>query len=443
MDLTEDTARDLTRRLLDRVNADHATVEVGSAKDTNVRFANNEPTSNGAVTSLSISLSVSFGRRSASVGFDQTDDATLDDAVRRVEAMARLAPENPELLPPPGPAKFDPAVCHANSTEQAGPEALAGWLKPAVARAREAGVNAAGYLDCSAGVSVLATSTGMFVFERYSDIGFSMTARTAEGKGSGWASLQATAAEGLDLEPVARRAIQKALDSRNPRPLEPGRRTVILEPAAVRDLISLLLWSLDRRDFDEGRSFLNPLVKDGDPVGQALFGDKAVLWSDPLDLRAPCGTNAGGLPRRRTSWIESGVLKNLTVGRFWAKQKKVPPLPGPGNFFLEGEGRSMEELIASVDDGVLVTRLWYLRMVDPQTLLYTGLTRDGTFRIEKGQITGPVVNFRFNESTVNVLRNLLASGIPERVLGSEDTSPALVPALVVKDFNLSSVSEAS
>ena len=145
----------------------------------------------------------------------------------------------------------------------------------------------------------------------------------------------------------------------------------------------------------------------------------------------------------RTTWIEDGVLKTLPVGRFWAQKKGISPQPGPGNLIMPGEGKSLDELIATVEDGVLVTRFWYLRMVQPQTLLYTGLTRDGTFAIRNGKIAGPVNNYRFNESPVNVLRNLAASGAPERVLGSESQMPMHVPALVVKDFNLSSVSDAS
>lgn len=443
MDLTEDQARDIARRVLDRVRADHATVQIGAGRSLNVRFANNEPTSNAIGSDLRVSIDVSFGLRSASVSLTQADDASLAEAVRRAEAMARLAPEDPEHLPPPAPAEFDPPACHAEATAEVGPGTLAQWLRPAVECSREAGTDSAGYLACSAGSTTLAASTGLFVHQRSTGVSFSMTARTREGQGSGWASTQATDAGGLDLEPIARRAIGKALDSRHPAPLEPGRRTVLLESAAVRDLVGLLLWSLDRRSFDEKRSFLNRLVPEGEVIGQALFGGKTTLWTDPLDPRVPSLTMSGGLPLRRLPWIEDGVLRNLPVSRYWAKKQGLAPVPWGANVLLAGEGRSREELIASIDDGVLITRLWYLRQVDPRTLLYTGLTRDGTFRIEKGRITGPVGNFRFNESPVNVLRHLLASGAPERVLGSESQSPALVPPLVVEGFNLSSMSQAS
>ena len=133
----------------------------------------------------------------------------------------------------------------------------------------------------------------------------------------------------------------------------------------------------------------------------------------------------------------------MPVGRFWAQQQGIAPQPWPGNLIMPGDGKSLDELIAGVEDGVLITRLWYLRMVQPESLLYTGLTRDGTFAIKDGKIAGPVKNFRFNETPVNVLKNLVASGAPERVLGSESQMPMYVPPLVVGNFNLSSVSDAS
>ena len=129
----------------------------------------------------------------------------------------------------------------------------------------------------------------------------------------------------------------------------------------------------------------------------------------------------------------------MPVGRFWAQQQGIAPQPWPGNLIMPGDGKSLDELIAGVEDGVLITRLWYLRMVQPESLLYTGLTRDGTFAIKDGKIAGPVKNFRFNETPVNVLKNLVASGAPERVLGSESQMPMYVPPLVVGNFNLSSV----
>ncbi len=444
MGLTRAETESLSEKILGLVKADDAELWISDNEDLQLRYANNDITSNGMIDRFSVNLSVSFGKRSASISINQADDATLRDAVDRVQTMARLAPEDPEHLPPVEPATYAEPLTFSEATAGLTPEEALARVRPVIERARGAGVDSAGYLERSVSASALANSRGLFVYQRATQVGFSLTARTAEGAGSGWASTQVTDAGNLDLAPVGERAIAKALASRNPQERPPGRTTVILEPAAVRDLIGLLAWSLDRRDFDEGRSFLNGLVAEGeDPVGRALFGSRANLISDPLFAPAPCPTHSHGLPVSRKGWIENGVLNDLSVGRYRAGTQGIAPQPGPGNLIIPGEDRSMEELIASVEDGVLITRLWYLRMVQPQTLLYTGLTRDGTFAIRNGEIAGPVKNFRFNESPVNVLRNLVTSGQPARVLGSESAMPVHAPPMVVADFNLSSVSEAS
>jgi predicted Zn-dependent protease len=443
MGLTKSEAKELSERVLGMCRADEASVSVGNSSSLNLRFANNDITTNGALESTGVHLTVSFGKRSASVSVTQIDEATLREAVSKAESMAKLAPENPEHMPLLGPAEFAQAITYSERTAKAGPAEMAAWVRPVIEHARGAGILAAGFLERGVNAGVQANSAGLFVHSESTSVGFSMTARTTEGEGSGWASTQVTDAGELALGPVGERAVLKALASRDAGAMDAGRVTVILEPAAARDMVGLLTWSLGRRTVDEGRSFLNQLTGKKDPVGEALFGNRATVYSDPLDGGAPCATNAGGLPRERTAWIEDGVLRNLSVNRFWAKKQGIEPMPGPGNLIMPGDGKETEDLIKSVDHGVLITRLWYLRMVQPQSLLYTGLTRDGTFRIENGKVGEAVNNFRFNESPVNVLRNLVASGLPERVLGSESRMPARIPALVVEDFNLSSVSQAS
>lgn len=442
--MTQSETESLCAKILGLVKADGAELYISDSEDLLLRSANNDITSNGLINSLSISLSVSFGKRSASISINQTDDDTLRAAVAKVEAMAKLAPEDPEQLPPVEPGTYASPLTWSDATAAMTPEVALARLRPVIEAARAAGIDSAGYLERSINGSAFANSRGVFVYERSTTVGFSMTARAAEGRGSGWASTQVTDAAQLDLIPVGERAITKALASRNATERPAGRTTVVLETSAVNDLLGLFSGGLDRRDFDEGRSFLNGLVGKGeDPVGKALFGNKATLFSDPLYAPAPSGIHQSGLPIQRTSWVENGVLKNLPVGRFWAQKKGLAVQPWPGNLIMPGEGKSLDELISGVADGVLITRLWYLRMVQPESLLYTGLTRDGTFAIKDGKIAGPVKNFRFNETPVNVLKNIVASGKPERVLGSESDMPVHVPPLVVENFNLSSVSDAS
>lgn len=440
--MTASQSRTLCERILGLVKADSAEVSVSDGDDIHLRHASNDVTSNALVHRTELSLTVSYGRRSATLSTNQLDEASIRRLLDRTQAMAKLAPENPEHMPPLGPSEFATPVTWAEPTAAASPATVIESIRPVIERARDAGVDTAGYLQRSVGGSTLANTSGLFVHQRSTTVGFSVTARTPTGRGSGWASTQVTDIRDLDLAMIGDRAIRKALDSRNPVERPPGRTTVVLEPAAVRDLVGWLVRSLDRRPLDEGRSFLKGLA-DGDPVGRRLFGERATIFSDPLDASAPCPTHSGGLPLVRTPWIDAGVLKTLAVGRFWAKQRGVQPQPHPGNLLMAGEGRSVDELVGMVDDGVLVTRIWYLRSVDPQTLLLTGLTRDGTFAISKGKLAGPVKNFRFNVSPVQLLARLVASGVPVRVLGAESGSPACVPPVVVEDFNLSSVSDAS
>ena len=444
MGLTPAAARTLCDRILSRVAADSATVQVADAGDQHLRFANNDITSSGLTDQIEVTLTVGYGRRSATAATTATSEPALVGLVEQAQALAKLAPEDPEHMPPVEPTRFAESIAWSDRTANAAPEDAVGWIRPVIEQARAAGVDAAGYLHRSVGGLALANSSGLFVQQRATAVGFSLTARTTDGRGSGWASTQITDVSALDLAAVGGQAIAKALASRNPVARAPGRTTVVLEAAAVRDLVGWLLWRLDRRSFDEGRSFLNGLVEQGrDPLGAALFGGNVTLLSDPLDPAAPCATHADGLPLTRTPWIERGVLTTLAVGRYWAEKQGIPPQPTPGNLLMPGEGKSLDELVGLVDDGILITRIWYLRELEPEALLVTGLTRDGTFAIKQGRLAGPVQNFRFNESPVNILRRIVASGIPSRVLGSESDFPAHVPPLVVADFNLSSVSDAS
>ena len=443
MSLTKAQVESLGEKILGLVKADSASMWITDSEDLQVRYANNDITSNGLVDRVGINLTVSYGKRSASIDINQTDDETLKAAVSKVQAMAKLAPEDPEHMPPVGPTEYLDPITFSGATAAMTPEEALAQVRPVIEAARAQGVDTAGYLERSVGSGTMITSEGAFSHQPSTDVGFSLTARALEGRGSGWASTQVTDVGNLDLAPVGERAIQKALDSRNAKERGPGRTTVVLEAPAVRDMLNLLHWSLDLRSFDEGRSFLNGMVGEGEsPIGKKLFGD-ATLFSDPLYEPAPCSTQFYGLPRKRTPWIEDGVLQNLSVGRFWASEKGIDPQPHAGNLILPGDDLTTEQLVEKIEDGVLITRLWYLRMVQPQTLLYTGLTRDGTFAIRDGEIAGPVNNFRFNESPVNVLKNIAASGKQERVLGSEGDMPVHAPSLVVNEFNLSSVSEAS
>jgi predicted Zn-dependent protease len=237
--------------------------------------------------------------------------------------------------------------------------------------------------------------------------------------------------------------MEKARLSRNPVAIEPGRYTVILEPQAVGDLVQLIINYADARASDEGRS---PFVKPGggNKIGEKIIDERLSIISDPSDpmlLGQPF--DGDGLPLTRRAWVENGVLKQLQYGRFWAKKQGKEPTGNASVVKLTGTGpRTFEELLASTERGVLVTRLWYLREVDPRTILYTGLTRDGTFLIEGGKITKSLRNFRFNESPLFMLNNLEGITAPVRLAGTEQGGDVAMPAVKVRDFNFTSLSEA-
>jgi predicted Zn-dependent protease len=442
--MTADDARSLCDRILGMVKADAAEVRLTAAAEQHVRHATSDITTTGVTAGRTVRLTVSYGRRSASVSGSRTDEPALRDLVEKAQNLARLAPEDPEHMPPPEPAAFASPPTWSDATAAATPADVIGWVRPVIERAREAGLDAAGFLKRTISHDTLAATTGLFAHQGTTTVSYSVTARGADGNGSGWASGQANDVRGFDCAALGARAIAKAIAARNPQPRDARPTTAVLEPAAVRDLVAWLVWQLDRRRFDEGRSFLNRLVeKDRDPLGVGIFGDATTLVSDPLAREAPCAAHADGLPLARTTWIDRGRLGALGVDRFWAHKQGLAPQPWPGNLIMPGEGKPLDELIGMVDDGILVTRIWYLRTLEPQVPLVTALTRDGTFAIRAGRLAEPVNNFRFNESPADLLRRVVASGIPERVLGSEAGFPAAFPPLVVEGFALSSTSEAT
>jgi predicted Zn-dependent protease len=279
-------------------------------------------------------------------------------------------------------------------------------------------------------------SKKLFAYQKNSNIDFTVTMRTNDGLGSGWATRNYNDASKLNAAEASEIAIQKAVNSRTAKAIEPGKYTVILEPAAAVDLIQNMMSNFNARTADEGRSFLS---KPGgkNKLNEKIVDERVTIYTDPLDANLPGSTwNDEGLPVTRTEWIKDGIVKKLYYDRFWAREKGTQPVAFPSAIIMQGGSASLDELIKSTERGVLVTRLWYIRTVDPQTLLYTGLTRDGTFYIENGQIKHPVKNFRFNESPVIMLNNLEALGKAERVDGN------LIPPLKIRDFTFTSLSDA-
>jgi len=447
--LSRAAARQLCERVLGKSKAEGCQVNVTAGTNGNTRYARNDVTTAGDTDDASVSVTSRFGKRVATVGTNMLDDAGLGRAVETSERLAKLAPENPELMP------LLPAQVHAevpafsDTTANLDAARRADAVRAVAGASARAGLMAAGLVHRVAGAGAVANSAGLFGYHASTTVVHTLTVRTPDGKGSGWAGTAHNDwSRATGSSQLAARAVRKAHGTRDATALEPGKYTVVLEPTAAGNLLSLLAFSLNARNADEGRSFFSKRGG-GNRIGEKIVDERVTLVSDPNDSDLLTSPFTGeGLPVGRTGWIENGVLKNLAYDRFWADKQGVKPTPFAGGFRLESAGpaATLEELIKGVERGLLVTRFWYIRPVDQRTLLYTGITRDGVFLIEHGAVSRAVNNFRFNESPVAMLNNLVAVGRPERVSSSESGDvggPAVVvPPLVVRDFSFTSASEA-
>lgn len=433
---SKEEAKRIMEKALSFSTADACEINMGGNESGNIRYARNTVSTSGHQSNQSLSVQSNFGKRSGTATIDEFDDASLEKVVRRAEELAKLAPENPEFMNPLEPQTYDEAVSFVEATANITPEYRAEVAASSINPASQKDVTAAGFFNDSSGFSAIMNSVGLFAYNKSTDASFTVTMRTNDGTGSGWVSRDFNDIRKFDAGEAAGIAIDKAVMSREARAIEPGKYTVILEPAASEDLLGNMFGAFNARTADEGRSFMS---KDGGgtKLNEKIVDERVTIYSDPLHPDVPTSTWDGqGQPLRKMTWIENGVVKNLAYSRFWAEQRGVDSVPFPNNFIMEGGDASLEDLIKSTKRGILVTRLWYIRSVDPQTLLYTGLTRDGTFYIENGQIRYPVKNFRFNESPIIMLNNLETLGKQVRINGN------LIPYMKVRDFTFTSLSDA-
>ncbi|MEO6549126.1 MAG: TldD/PmbA family protein [Ferruginibacter sp.] len=441
--LTKEASMALLKKVLSYSKADECEVNVYGSEGGNIRYARNSVSTSGGITRNSLVVTSSYGKKSGTATINEFDEASLEKVVRRSEELAQLAPENPEYVSFLGPQKY---LENSNTFEPATAAIAPKFRSDAVAQsleiAKKDDLIAAGFMENSAGYAAMMNSKGLFAYNTATNVNFNVTLRTKDGKGSGYASKGYNDVSKLDVAATTRFAALKATGSGAAKAIEPGKYTVILEPAAAIVLLETMLFAMDARSADEGRSFLSKA--DGKTkLGEKLVDERVNIYSDPQNTDLPTSPwNGDGRPQEKISWIEKGVMKNLFYSRYWAEKKGVKSIPSPDGIIMEGGSASIEELIKGTEKGILVTRLWYIREVDPQTLLYTGLTRDGTFYIENGQIKFPIKNFRFNESAVIMLNNLEALGKPERTVSGESDTQAMIPPMKIRDFTFTSLSDA-
>ena len=446
--LTEAEARALTQKVLSYVKADDATVGVGSENYSHLRFAANAFTTSGSRENTTVGVTVWIDKKRGSSSTNEIDDDSLRATVAQAQNLARISPVDREYMDTLGPQVYKPVNGYAEATSHISLHDRARAINDVIVNCEKAGVIGAGFHQARGSASASATRNGNFAYERSSLVSLSTTARTRDGGSSGYFLRNHFDVAKLDVKRVSREAIRKALESRQPRTLEPGVYPAILEPQAVADLLGFFAFSFDARNADEGRSpFSLPGGKT--KVGQQIFDERINIYSDPWNPELPGSQSAqSGIPAQRVQLVRNGVLENLTYSRFWAKKKEKQPTPGPVNSIMESSMSpvSLEDMIRATDRGILIGRFWYIRGVDPRTALQTGLTRDGIWYVEKGKIQYPVKNFRFNQSLMQLLApgNVDMIGAPERVGSAEGQggSASLLPALKVKEFHFTSQSEA-
>jgi len=463
--LSHEQAGDIFDRIRKLATADEVEVLFSGGKFALTRFANNTIHQNVAEQNHVVSVRTVFGGRTARASTNKFDDESLRHVVKSSESLAKVQQDDPDLLPLPTAAEaagLSPATTPSGLTryfEQTAaitPELRAEGVRQIVGVADRHSLMTAGVYSSSESFEGIFNSRGLTDWhtQTLAEISITMFGENS----SGWQKANSPDVGNLDPVKLAGTAAQKAVDSAHPKEIPPGKYTVILEPAAVLDIVGFMFWDysgvaiLDQRSFLTGR------------IGKKLFGENITFWDDvthPLQTGSPF--DGEGVRRRRVPLVENGVVKQVVYARATAERMKrseyqnsVGPMAATGHGFpLPNEigemplnivfapvddPKTVDQMIASTERGVLVTRLWYIREVEPFEKMLTGMTRDGTFYIENGGVQGGIRNFRFNESLIHMLSNVDAMSLPVRSCG-EESFDMVVPAIKVRDFNFTEVTK--
>ncbi|MGD0929177.1 MAG: TldD/PmbA family protein [Candidatus Korobacteraceae bacterium] len=459
--ITRDQATDIFDKLRKHATADEVELLISGSRSALTRFANNTIHQNVAEEGNQISVRVSFGGRTARATTNKTDDDSLRRVVQSAEALARVQQPDPDLLPMPSPEEVTHNAADSgatavqryfDSTARITPEDRATAVAKMVNVATRNRLTTAGIFSTAELVEGIFNSRGVtdWYQQTLAEVSVTMLGDTS----SGWQKANSPDAAQLEPTRMAEIAAQKAVAAKNPRDLPPGKYTVILEPAAVLDAVGFMFWDFGGAALLEQRSFLN------DRIGEQLFGENITVWDDvyhPLQTGAPF--DGEGMKRHRLKLIESGIVNEVTYARSNAVRMQQSEMAGhvgrvtptghgfalpneigevPMNIVFGGprpaQSQTVDQMIAATERGILVTRLWYIREVDPYEKILTGMTRDGTFLVEDGKVQCGIRNFRFNESLIHMLQNVEAMGLPVRSTG-EESMDMVVPAMKIRAFN--------
>lgn len=406
------------------------------------RFANNTIHQNVAERTVHLSVRAVIEGRTARATTNRLDEAGIREVVEEAIAITRLTEPDPDLLPLAEPDGFEPLDRFDEDTAFMTPRQRAETVAEAIHHLEAAGQTAAGIYSTGVSTFALLNSRGVSTSYTESMARFSITAMAPDS--SGWAKASACRCQDLRPAELARQAAQKAAAARAPRELPAGRYTVVLEPAAVLDLVGQMFSDFSATAIRDGRSFLN------DRIGKKLFGGNITIHDDVRHpLQSGAAFDGEGVPRKRLTLVERGVVRDIAYSRQAAAAAGVAPsghgfpLPNevgeaPMNIVFAGGNTTAEQMVASTERGILVTRFWYIREVDPYEKIFTGMTRDGTFLIEGGAVAGGVRNFRFNQSLIELLSNVETLSAAVRASG-EESIDMVVPAMKAREFNFTEV----
>jgi len=447
---SRDEVKALTDKLIDMASVEAVEVEFSGGERSATRFANSNVTANMVQFDRTVSVTVHLGARAGSATARDVDDESLKAMVAEARKRAEAARENADRPPLPGPQDYIPVDAALPGGVDFGPAERGLMVKESLDVCQKKNVIGSGYIPKVHQTTCSANSTGLFAYYRFAEASFILTCRTPDGGGSGWAGLTGVKdVSRIDAAGLTEVAADKALQSQKPRAIEPGRYTVILEPRANARFLSLMtgLFSARAVEGPVGNYFTGK-ERGTSKIGEQVFSEGLTLVSDiGNDILRQTPINSDGTAARPVTWVEKGVLKNLYYDRTWAERQKKAPTPASTNMSLVWQGTEMtlDEMVKSTKRGLLVTFFWYIRGVDQETLLNTGMTRDGLFLIENGEITGPVQNFRWNMSPIVGYNNITAVGrpVPMHMGESYDGGgTALVPPVRIEDFFMTSISPA-
>jgi len=458
--------RSEVERLVERVvrtaqdhGADEAAACLVAGRSSLARFAGGRVIQNLERHSRRLSLAVAVGKHESYVSRNITGLDDIEALVRSCVDVARISPENEEHLDPVSGDEPLRGEGHDSRVATMSPADKAGTIRSVLDLGHRRNLTVSGTYRDDDEIEAVANSAGCLASYAHTHLGFSVTARTEDGTGSAREENFGNYLEDVSPVPLAESAMDRAERSRDPQPIEPGEYTVILSPAAVASYLFFLVTEMDARRAQTGMSAFAGPTSGSTRIGESMFDESVTIercvTSPGLAVKpyGPASSLEGsegqgspldlfslGLPVHESAMVRDGILQELVHSYVWAMKQGQTPTGFAGAFRMRGEDRSFEDLIASTKRGILVSNFWYIRMVDRNELTLTGLTRDGTFLVEEGEIRHPVQNLRFNESPLVSLKNIETLSRPQR--RDQWGVRFLVPGMVTRNFTFSGTSDA-